>query len=45
MTTTLEFTRRQFLKATTAIGGGLALEFSFPGWPPRRPRPPRPATK
>jgi isoquinoline 1-oxidoreductase beta subunit len=29
--TTLEVTRRQFLKATTAIGGGLALEFSLPG--------------
>jgi isoquinoline 1-oxidoreductase beta subunit len=29
--TTLEFTRRQFLKATTALGGGLALEFSLTG--------------
>ena len=30
MTTLIPVSRRQFLKATTAIGGGLALEFSIP---------------
>jgi isoquinoline 1-oxidoreductase subunit beta len=30
MTTLIPVSRRQFLKATTAIGGGLAIEFSIP---------------
>jgi isoquinoline 1-oxidoreductase beta subunit len=30
MTTSLKVSRRQFLKASSAIGGGLALEFSIP---------------
>ena len=33
--------RRDFLKASLAVGGGLALEFSFPPSPaPPRARPP-----
>jgi isoquinoline 1-oxidoreductase subunit beta len=31
MTTSVNVDRRQFLKASTAVGGGLALEFSLPG--------------
>ena len=31
MTTLLNVDRRQFLKASTAVGGGLVLEFSLPG--------------
>ena len=31
MTTLVNVDRRQFLKASTAVGGGLALEFSLPG--------------
>ncbi|MGP1678971.1 MAG: molybdopterin cofactor-binding domain-containing protein, partial [Burkholderiales bacterium] len=27
---TVNLSRRQFLKASAAVGGGLALEFSFP---------------
>lgn len=34
MTTVTNESRRDFLKATSAIGGGLALEFCFPGLAP-----------
>ena len=37
---TIAISRREFLKASAAAGGGLALEFSFPAPRSRRRRPP-----